>query len=108
MTGFTSGMLNERVTFIRPGETVNGQYGRTRTPGEEVTRWAAVDWVKGVKAMQEGATDAYDTIMIRCRFCDKITRDCKVRYKDTLYNIQSFYGSKHKNTIQITAKEIAS
>ena len=108
MTGYTAGMMNQRVTFIRPGETTNTAYGRTRAAGEEVTRWAAVDWQRGTKAMQEGATDAYDTIMVRLRFCKKITRDCKIRHNGQLFRILSFHADPQKDTIQITAQEINS
>ncbi|MBQ6984589.1 MAG: phage head closure protein [Paludibacteraceae bacterium] len=108
MTGYSAGMLNERVTFIRLGKTVNGPYGRTRQDGEEVERWAAVDWVRGAKPMQEGVTDAYDVVMIRCRYDEQITRDCKVRHNGTIYRIENFRADKRRGTIQMQAKEIDS
>ena len=108
MTGYTAGLLNHRIT-IHPAPTyTDGPYGRQAVPGEPFQRWAAVDWTRGTKAMREGTLDAYDTVMIRMRYDERITRDCKIMHNGTTYRIQSFHPDKHAATIQITATELQS
>lgn len=106
MTGYTAGMLNERITIHIPGQYIDGEYGRTQLAGSSIERWASVTWSKGVKALHEGAVDAYDTIMVRLRYDQQITRDCKLEHDGTMYRIQSFHADRRAATIQITAVEI--
>lgn len=108
MTGYTSGILKDRVTIITPPTYQDGPYGRQEVPGSQFERWAAVDWARGTKAMREGTLDAYDTVMIRMRYDERITRDCKILHNGTTYRIQSFHPDKHAATIQITATELQS
>ena len=63
-------------------------------------------WSKGSKALREGALDAYDTVMIRMRYNDVVTRDSRLQHGGVTYQIQSFYPDHQENTIQITATEI--
>lgn len=81
-------------------------YGRTTEPGKTFDRWAAVDWVRGTKTMREGALDAYDTIMVRMRYDEQITRDCKIEHNGTLYRIKSFRPDTRRETIQMTCTEL--
>jgi lipocalin len=62
---------------------------------------------KGVKAMREGALDAYDTVMFRCRYNAKFDRWCLLQYKGKWYQITSFNDDAQDNQIQITATEMA-
>lgn len=107
MTGYSAGMLRERVKFTQPGIYIDGEYGREKRPGLQLVRWAAVDWVRGTKAMREGALDAYDTIMVRLRWDKDVTRECKIEFNDRIYAIQSFHEDKHAGTIQLTAIELS-
>lgn len=104
---YNSGMLNKRVTVLNRTTSTAGQFGMKS--GEFVpvaTIWAAVDFTHGVKAMREGALDAYDTVMIRCRYTDKLNRSSRIEYDNKTYQIQSFNADKVANTIQITAMEM--
>ena len=105
MTGYSAGILNKRVTIQRPPTYQDGKYGRVSIPGETFERWAAVDWSRGTKSMREGTLDAYDTIMVRLRYDELITRDCKIICDGTTYRIQSFHADQRAATIQITAVE---
>jgi hypothetical protein len=62
---------------------------------------------KGVKAMREGALDAYDTVMFRCRFIKQLDRWCLLKFKGKWYQITSFNDDYQDNQIQMTAVELA-
>ena len=62
---------------------------------------------KGSKAMREGALDAYETKMFRCRFNKDIDRWCLLKYHGKWYQIQRFNDEYEDNKIQITAQEMA-
>ena len=100
-------MLNERVTIILPGTHHDGEFGRETIAGERLERWAAVDWSRGTKALREGAVDAYDTIMVRMRFDERISRDCKVEHDGRTYRIDSLHASRKNATIQMTCTELS-
>ena len=68
--------------------------------------WANVTWSRGVKAMREGALDAYDVVMIRMRWRDDITRDWRIAHQGKTYEIESLHSSREKNEVQITAHEV--
>ena len=108
---YSSGMLKDRVTVARRLPQSQDGYGidssgiRWEIVGDF---WAAVDFVKGIKAMREGALDAYETLMIRMRHTDVVDRNCIVRHKGTWYQVESFHDDYQANTIQMTAVEMAS
>ena len=72
-----------------------------------VCLWANYKFNKGVKAMREGALDAYDTVMFRCRFIKQLDRWCLLKYNGKWYQITSFNEDYQDNQIQITATELA-
>lgn len=89
--------------------TADGKFGpRSGKPTYEpvVCLWANVTWSKGAKAIREGALDAYDTVLIRTRWTNQLTRDSFIGYEGHIYQILSYHASKQENTIQITAQEI--
>ena len=96
--------------ILKRGENQQGQFGRNSGGvkyGPIATVWADVQFVKGMKAMREGALDAYDRVMIRMRYNSQITRDCRLQHDGTTYQIESFHADRRENKIQITATEIA-
>lgn len=104
---YSSGMMNKRITVFNRDEAQEGKFGRISGGFLPVaTIWAAVDFTHGIKAMREGALDAYDTVMIRCRWNDKLNRNSRIEYGNKIYQIQSFNADKQANTIQITAMEL--
>lgn len=105
---YSSGMLNKRVTVAQKDTATTGTFGRNSggvTYTTLGTYWAAVDFVRGIKALREGAVDAYDTIMVRMRWVEGIDRDCLLGYDGRVYTIQSLHIDFLTNTIQITAVE---
>lgn len=108
MTGYSSGMLNKKITVARR-VAADGKFGHSSAaPVYEpvVCLWASVKWTKGAKSMREGAFDAYDTIMIRTRWTTQLTRDSYIIYDGKTYQIQSFQSDRQENIIQIVAIEI--
>ena len=101
---YTSGLLKYRVTILN--KQVADGFGETTSYQPATTVWADITWNKGVKALREGALDAYDTVLIRMRYNDVVTRDSRLQYGGVTYQIQSLHADRQDNTIQITATEI--
>ena len=55
--------------------------------------------------MHEGALDYYDTVMVRTRWTEDLTRDKFIEHEGVLYQIASLHGDKRANEIQIIAAE---
>ena len=103
-------MMNRRVMVAkRSTETTGNNFGKQGQPKYEIlgTFWMADTFTKGVKAMHEGALDAYDTVMFRCRFNKNIDRWCLLKYLGKWYQITSFNEDYQDNQIQMTAVEMA-
>jgi SPP1 family predicted phage head-tail adaptor len=101
---YTSGLLKYRVTILN--KQVASGFGETTSYQPAACVWADVTWNKGVKALREGAMDAYDTVMIRMRWNNIVTRDSRLQCDGVTYQIQSLHADRQANTIQITATEI--
>ena len=104
---YSTGLLNKRIQVHNPATAIDGDYGRVGGGYTYVTSlWASVDWSRGTHAMRQGALDAYDTIMIRCRYCAQISKDSHIKYDDRMYQIETIHQDLMKNTCQITASEL--
>lgn len=101
---YTSGLLKYRVTILN--KQVASGFGETTSYQPAATVWADVTWNKGVKALREGALDAYDTVLIRMRWNNVVTRDSRLLHDGVTYQIQSLHADRQDNTIQITAQEM--
>ena len=101
--------MNKRVTVAKRFADTSNTFGKQGQPKYEIlgTFWMSETFSKGVKAMREGALDAYDTVMFRCRFNKDIDRWCLLKYHGKWYQIQSFNEDYQDNQIQITAQEMA-
>ena len=107
---YSTGMMNKRVTIATRVKQEMGDFGMGSAGLEYQilgTFWAAEDFVRGTKAMREGAFDAYDTVMFRMRYNAQIDRCCLIKYHDVWYQIDSFNASYQDNSIQITAREMS-
>lgn len=105
---YATGILNKRVTVLRRVRSTSDEFGRGSdgyTFEPVAALWAAVDFTRGVKAMREGALDAYDTVMIRLRWHPSVTRESLIGHDGKTYEIQSFHADRQRDTIQITATE---
>lgn len=106
---YSTGFLRDRIQVLRRVIPEGSKYGKAGgKPTYEVVAclWANWAWTKGVKAMREGALDAYDTVMVRTRYTCELTRDSFIGHEGRIYQIHSFNASLVDNTIQITAIEI--
>lgn len=101
---YTSGLLKYRVTILN--KQVATGFGETTSYQPAATVWADITWNKGVKALREGALDSYDTVLIRMRYNDVVTRDSRLQHGGVTYQIQSLHADRQANTIQITATEM--
>ena len=101
---YSSGILNHRVTIL--GKVVAADFGETTSYQPVATVWADVTWKKGQKALNEGALDAIDTVLIRMRYNKYVTRESQLVCSGVTYQIQSLHADYNDNTIQITATEI--
>lgn len=106
---YSTGMMNKRVTVAKRAADTQETFGKSGSPKYEIlgTYWMAEDFNRGVKSLREGAYDAYDTVMFRCRYNKDFDRWCLLKYHDKWYQIQSFNESYQENQIQITAIELA-
>lgn len=107
--GYSAGFQPEKVAFYERTAAQQSRYGLDAggVSWQVVGNfWANVTWKKGAKAMQEGALDAFDTIMVRMDWRDDIDRDCLIQRRGRWYQIESFNDSFLENTIQITAREL--
>lgn len=107
--GYSTGILNKRVTILTRERATGGERGRgsgepTFTPN--CTVWASLTWTKGARAMQAGALEAYDVVMIRMRWHPAVNRDCRFQCEGKTYQVLQLNDDKRANTIQIIAQEI--
>ena len=108
-------MLNKRVKVAKRATTQDNTFGGSSsvTKYEWLNQngdhafWMGETFNKGVKSLREGAFDAYDTVMFRCRYHEGIDRWCLLQYNGKWYQIQSCNEEYQDNTIQITATEMA-
>lgn len=103
---YSTDILKDRVNVIGKPIFVEGRFGMERKDGGSIPRWANVTWAKGAKALREGAVEAYDTIMIRMRWSDRVTRESQIEWDGRRWKIESFNASKHDDTIQMTCTEL--
>ena len=101
---YTSGLLKYRVTILN--KQVAMEFGETTSYQTAGCVWADVTWKKGQKALNEGVLDAQDTVLIRMRYNDVVTRDSRLQHGGVTYQIQSLHRDYQDNTIQITATEV--
>ena len=101
---YTSGLLKYRVTILN--KQVATGFGETNSYQSAATVWADLTWLKGAKRLAEASLDAMDTVMIRMRWNNIVTRDSRLQCDGVTYQIQSLHADHQDNTIQITATEI--
>ena len=107
--GYSAGMMNKRAVFAKRKEDRTETWGKNGNPKYVLLGefWVAEDFNRGTKSLREGAFDAYDTVMFRMDYDDRIDRWCLIQYNGKWYQIQSFNEDYQSNKIQITAIELA-
>ena len=104
--GYTAGMLKYRVAILNKVDPSKVGFGETTKYEQVAYVHADVTWSKGVKSLREGALDAYDTVLIRMRWNNIVTRESMLECDGVRYQIQSLHADKMENIVQITATEI--
>ena len=101
--------MKYRVQVAKRAADDTATFGKSGQPKYYIlgTFWMAETFTKGVKAMHEGALDAYDTVMFRCRYNKNIDRWCLLKYRGKWYQITSFNEDYQENQLQMTAVELA-
>lgn len=102
--GYSSGFLKHHVTILN--KVTATKFGETTRYEKAADVHADVSWSKGVKALREGALDAYDTVLIRMRWNNIVTRESRLECDGRTYQIQALHADRQDNIIQITATEI--
>lgn len=108
--GYSAGMRNKVVTFAKRYADPNADdFGKSGQPKYEIVDdfWVAEDFARGTKNMREGSLDAYDTVMFRMEYDDRIDRWCLINYHGKWFQITSLNDDYQTNKIQITAVEMA-
>ena len=103
---YTSDLLRDRVKILNKQDASELGFGDTAEYRVAACVHADVAWKKGQKALNEGVFDAIDTVLIRMRWNNIVTRESRLEHDGTLYQIQSMHRDYQDNTIQITATEI--
>lgn len=99
--------MNKRVTVAKRAPESGTAKSGQRKYVILGTFWMGETFNKGVKSMREGALDAYDTVMFRCRYNKDIDRWCLLQYRGKWYQITSLNEDFQENQLQITATELA-
>ena len=107
--GYGAGILTHRIGIFNRVAAEDDIYGLDSSgvvydPLGEL--WANVTFNKGVKAMREGAMDAYDYIMVRTRYTDKVRRDSVLLHDSRYWRIESFHADYREDKIQMTCVEM--
>lgn len=102
--GYSSGFLKHHVTILN--KVTATKFGETTRYEKAVEVHADVSWSKGAKALREGSLDAYDTVLIRMRWNNIVTRESRLECDGRTYQIQSLHADRQDNIIQITATEV--
>lgn len=105
---YSADILRKRVTVLNRLPNITTGYGVTTSYYTPVaTIWAGVDWTRGIRAMREGALDAYDTFMIRCGYHSFLTRESRLMLDDgRVLQLDSFHSERRSDTVQATATEL--
>ena len=89
---YSSGLLNKRVTILNKKNRAELGFGETTKYEAAGCVWANVTWKKGQKALNEGALDSIDTVMIRMRWNTIVNRDSRLECEGVMYQIQSLHA----------------
>lgn len=103
---FNRGFLNRRIVIWNPQRMDSLYGGATIAYFAERSIWANVKYVKGIRAMHQGQTDVYQTLMIRCDFTYDLTDRSRLEYDGKYYAIDSFNADRTTNEIQMTVFQI--
>ena len=108
---YSPDLLKYRVIVLNRKQATSSKWGKD---GEGV-EWEAsqpiradVTWAKGVRAMNQGALDAYGVIEVRMYWNNVVNMRSRIIYDGQTYNIlpETFHADHMENTIQFHAQVI--
>ena len=111
MKGYSSGLRHGRVTILNRQEQTVGAYG-IDSGGvgwtEVATVWADVSFVKGLRAMREGALDVYGVVMVRMNWNPDVTLRSRIVYDGQTYQIlgETVHADRQANQVQFHAQVV--
>ena len=100
-------MLNKRVTVLNKAAARYNEFGKVG--GDWVAEkviWAGCSYVKGVKAMREGALDAYTTYMVRTDWHKELTEESRLSWAGETYQVLTLNGDREANEMQVTCQRV--
>lgn len=108
---YSTGMLKHQVIILNRKEATSSKWGKDGSGVEWEQSgcvWAAVDFVRGLRTMREGALDVYGVVMVRMRWNNVINLRSRIIYEGQVYNIlgETFHAEPQDNTIQFNAQII--
>lgn len=104
--GYSADILRHRVSIWNKKDADKIAFGEKAGYEQVACVHADVTWSKGVKSLREGSLDAYDTVLIRMRWNNIVTRDSQLQCEGKTYQIQSLHADRIENIVQITATEM--
>ena len=104
--GYSTDILIKRIAILNKKDADKIPFGAKAEYEQVACVHAELKFNKGVKSLREGALDAYDTMLIRMRWNNIVTRDCLLECEGVRYQIQSLHADRHDNIVQITATEM--
>ncbi|MBQ5835445.1 MAG: head-tail adaptor protein [Bacteroidaceae bacterium] len=110
-TGYSSGMRKHCITILNRTAAESGDFGVDGDGidwAEAATVHAAIDWAKGMRALNAGSVDAYAVIIVRMDWNNIITMRSRISWNGDMYQIlpETFHPDKQANTIQFNAQVI--
>ena len=110
-TGYASGMRRHRVTIVNRQAAEQSKFGLDGSGirwNDGSTVWCAVDWTKGMRALNAGSVDAYAVKEFRMDYNEEVTMRSRVQWMGEVYQIlpETFHVDKQANTIQFQAQVV--
>ena len=108
---YSPDLLKYRVIVLNRKQATSSKWGKD---GEGV-EWEAsqpiradVTWAKGVRALNQGALDAYGVVEVRMYWNNVVNMRSRIIYDGQTYNIlpETFHADHMENTIQFHAQVI--
>ena len=104
-------MLRDRITIQNRKAATQSKFGIDSAGVEyedTATIWAAVDFVRGKRSMQEGAIDVYGVVMVRCRYNCYINERSRIIHEGKTYQVlgETLHTNRQDNIVQFNAQVI--
>lgn len=103
-------MRNHRITILNKVAPAEKAFGEKTGYKRDGSLSSSYEFMKGMRALREGALDAYDSVIFRLNFsgnvAKKITRESLIEMHGKIYQIQSLNEDYHDNKIIIRATEM--